>query len=53
MVTANSFSAQHPIESSDKEDEKMTIDKCPECDSRLSYEEGCLMCHSCGYNKCG
>ena len=27
--------------------------RCPECDNRLSYEEGCLMCHSCGYNKCG
>ena len=27
--------------------------KCPECGNRLSYEEGCLMCHSCGFNKCG
>ena len=27
--------------------------RCPECGNRLSYQEGCLMCHSCGFNKCG
>ncbi len=27
---------------------------CPECHvGTLTYQEGCLMCHSCGYNKCG
>ncbi len=26
---------------------------CPECGSRMYYEEGCQKCHSCGHSKCG
>ena len=26
---------------------------CPECGGVISHEEGCLICHSCGYTKCG
>lgn len=25
---------------------------CPECNSSLSHEEGCLICHLCGFSKC-
>jgi len=25
---------------------------CPECDSTLAHEEGCLKCHVCGYSRC-
>ncbi len=28
------------------------IGACPDCGAQLSAEEGCLMCHSCGYSKC-
>ncbi len=26
---------------------------CPECGQPISFEEGCKICHSCGYSKCG
>jgi ribonucleoside-diphosphate reductase alpha chain len=27
--------------------------RCPDCSSALAYQEGCLLCTSCGWNKCG
>ena len=27
--------------------------RCPDCSSPLAYQEGCLLCTSCGWNKCG
>lgn len=26
---------------------------CPDCGDMLTYEEGCLNCHTCGFSKCG
>jgi ribonucleoside-diphosphate reductase alpha chain len=26
---------------------------CPECGNTISFEEGCIMCHFCGFTKCG
>jgi ribonucleoside-diphosphate reductase alpha chain len=27
--------------------------QCPECGSMVSFAEGCVVCRSCGYSKCG
>lgn len=27
--------------------------KCPECGGVLEHEGGCVLCHTCGYSKCG
>jgi ribonucleoside-diphosphate reductase alpha chain len=29
------------------------IGLCPSCNDVLIHEEGCLLCHGCGYSKCG
>jgi ribonucleoside-diphosphate reductase alpha chain len=28
-------------------------ERCPECGQTISFEEGCMICHFCGFNKCG
>jgi ribonucleoside-diphosphate reductase alpha chain len=28
-------------------------EKCPECGGVISFEEGCMTCHFCGFSKCG
>jgi len=25
---------------------------CPECGEPITFEEGCMTCHFCGYTKC-
>ncbi len=37
------YSAQHSLQGN----------SCPECGQTISFEEGCLTCHGCGYSKCG
>jgi len=27
--------------------------QCPECGAMVSFAEGCVVCHSCGFSKCG
>lgn len=38
--------------------EKPDFDKhkmrfCPECGAKVEHEGGCVICHNCGYSKCG
>ncbi len=29
------------------------IYSCPECGGEIKHESGCIVCHSCGFSKCG
>lgn len=31
----------------------VTPNSCPDCDGTLQQEEGCAVCHSCGFSRCG
>lgn len=37
---------------SDIADKIVMMGICPDCSGTLFHEEGCLVCHSCGYSKC-
>jgi len=36
-----------------KSENSLLGEKCPECGQTVSFEEGCILCHFCGFNKCG
>ncbi|MBI5189901.1 MAG: vitamin B12-dependent ribonucleotide reductase [Nitrospirae bacterium] len=36
-----------------KENHLNVCPECPECGSMVSFAEGCVVCHSCGFSKCG
>ena len=36
-----------------KTEHSLLGEKCPECGQTVSFEEGCILCHFCGFNKCG
>ena len=51
---------EEPIEETvvlvDQNKQVITVDNtavCPDCGAELAYEGGCVICHSCGYSKCG
>ena len=35
-----------------RKQETLKKEVCPECGEPISYEEGCMTCHFCGYTKC-
>ena len=41
------------LKNSHKTEYSLMGEKCPECGQTVSFEEGCMMCHFCGFNKCG
>jgi len=52
------YLAKNRVESLGKseygDDNRMNLcPECPECGSMVSFAEGCVVCRSCGYSKCG
>ena len=42
-----------PIKNSGKRPKSLLGETCPECGQTISFEEGCMTCHFCGFTKCG
>jgi ribonucleoside-diphosphate reductase alpha chain len=36
-----------------KHEKSLLGETCPECGQTISFEEGCITCHFCGFTKCG
>jgi ribonucleoside-diphosphate reductase alpha chain len=36
-----------------KHEKSLLGETCPECGQTMSFEEGCITCHFCGFTKCG
>ncbi|MCU0556391.1 MAG: vitamin B12-dependent ribonucleotide reductase [Desulfobacterales bacterium] len=36
-----------------KRAKSLSGETCPDCSQTISFEEGCMTCHFCGYSKCG
>jgi len=36
----------------DVPEEYPTMGSCPDCGGPVSFEEGCIVCHSCGFSRC-
>ena len=50
-VDAGGAQAQFSLEGGTQTD---FLGSCPECGAgQLSFEEGCVKCHICGYSECG
>ncbi|MFH1241138.1 MAG: vitamin B12-dependent ribonucleotide reductase [Pseudomonadota bacterium] len=42
-----------PLERRGRYENSLLGETCPECGQTISFEEGCMTCHFCGFNKCG
>jgi len=42
-----------PAVKGSKNGKSLLGETCPECGQTISFEEGCMTCHFCGFSKCG
>jgi ribonucleoside-diphosphate reductase alpha chain len=50
---ARAMAEHYLVEESPEEAKSLpVIGACPECSGGLTKQEGCVVCHSCGYSKC-
>jgi len=52
-VMENRYMKGKDIKKAPKNEKSLLGETCPECGMVISFEEGCMTCHFCGFTKCG
>lgn len=52
-VLENRYSPTGNAENAKPSQNLLKSNLCPECGQTITFEEGCMTCHACGYTKCG
>ncbi|MEW6668618.1 MAG: vitamin B12-dependent ribonucleotide reductase [Thermodesulfobacteriota bacterium] len=52
-VLEKRYLKDQPVKRLRKYENSLLGETCPECGQKISFEEGCMTCHFCGFNKCG
>ena len=52
-VLEKRYSNDHKKKNGRKYEQSLMGETCPECGQTISFEEGCMTCHFCGFTKCG
>ncbi|MCF8082811.1 MAG: vitamin B12-dependent ribonucleotide reductase [Deltaproteobacteria bacterium] len=52
-VLEKRYLEENPAEKKGKHENSLLGETCPECGQTISFEEGCMTCHFCGFTKCG
>ena len=47
------FSSSQEVESNRSSNGYQPRNRCPDCNGPVIYQEGCLLCAACGWNRCG
>ncbi|MFH1951433.1 MAG: vitamin B12-dependent ribonucleotide reductase [Pseudomonadota bacterium] len=47
------YMRDQPVRRNGNHKNSLLGETCPECGQTISFEEGCMTCHFCGFTKCG
>ncbi len=53
IVLEKRYLSGKPQKNNGKHKHSLLGETCPECGQTISFEEGCMTCHFCGFTKCG
>ncbi len=53
IVLEKRYLADKPQRNNGNHKHSLLGETCPECGQTISFEEGCMTCHFCGFTKCG
>jgi len=52
-VLENRYLKDNKVKKNGRPKNSLLGETCPECGETISFEEGCMTCHFCGFTKCG